>query len=203
MLERPERGGGCLGSHTHGTCRATRFLAFLVVAILSVTGSLAQKTNVGYDKSVDFSRYKSYTLQAPETTGRPLLYMTVVSTISTEVESKGLASTETNGDLVLRASGSLDYGLNSDAGFTSDSCKNCKAPLVDPMEWTGKMAPPGSSGSPLPKGALELIFVDRASNKIIWAGTVVQKLDPGKKQKSLDLAHKAIKKLLMEFPPKP
>lgn len=108
----------------------------------------------------------------------------------------------TDGDLILRASGGFDYGLNSDAGFTSDSCKNCQAPLVDPMEWTGKMAPPGSLGSPLPKGVLQLTFVDRATNKVVWSGTVVQKLDPEKKNKSLELAHAAVTKLLMKFPPK-
>ncbi len=175
---------------------------FFVIWVLSLSWCFAQKINVGYDKSVDFSRYKSYSLQIPEATGRPFLYMTVVSTIQSEVESKGFARQDTEGDLVVRANGSLEYGLNSDIGFTSDSCRNCKAPLVDPMEWTGKMAPPGSSGSPLPKGALELIFVDRVSNKVVWAGTVMEKLDPEKKEKSLEKAHAAIKKLLMEFPPR-
>lgn len=182
--------------------RIRKLQIVLLMGTLSATCCFAQKVKVGHDKSVDFSKYKSYTFQAPERTGRPLLNMTVVSSIKTEVEAKGLTSMEQDGDLTLIANGSFDYGLNSDAGFTSDSCANCKAPLVDPMEWTGKMAPPGSSGSGHPKGVLELIFVDRASNKIVWAGTVEQKLDPEKKQKSLERAHAAIKKLLVEFPPK-
>lgn len=181
--------------------RSKAFVVFSTVAILSIP-CFAQKVKVGYDKSADFSRYKSYTFHEPATTGRPILYMTVVSTIRSEVEAKGLVSKENDGDLTLIAHGSLGYGAKSDAGFTADSCANCKAPLVDPMEWTGKMAPPGVSGSGLPEGVLELTLVDRESNKVVWAGTVEQKLDPEKKQKSLEKAHAAIKKLLMEFPPK-
>lgn len=180
---------------------ARTFPILLAAGMLS-GGCLAQKVKTGHDKSVDFSKYKTYTFTEPETTGRPLLYMTIVSTIRSELEAKGLASAGKDGDLTVLASGSFNYGLNPDTGFTSDSCANCKAPLRDPMEWTGKMAPPGNSGSPLPQGVLELQFVDRVTNKLVWAGTVEQKLDPEKKQKSLEKAHAAIKKLLAEFPPK-
>ena len=48
-----------------------RKLQVLLVVMLSISCGLAQKVKVGYDKSVDFSRYKSYTFQEPETTGRP------------------------------------------------------------------------------------------------------------------------------------
>lgn len=180
---------------------ARTFPILLAAAMLS-TGCVAQKVKVGHDKGVDFSRYKTYTFTEPETTGRPILYMTVVSTIRSELEARGLVSAPNDGDLTVLANGSFNYGLNSDAGFTSDSCANCKAPLRDPMEWTGQAAPPGVSGSPLPQGVLELRFVDRAKNKLVWDGTVMQKLDPEKKQKSLEKAQAAIKKLLADFPPK-
>ena len=179
-----------------------RTFPILLAAGMLYAGCFAQKVETGHDKSVDFSKYKTYTFTEQQTTGRPILYMTVVSTIRSELESKGLVSADKDGDLTVIAAGSFNYGLNSDAGFTSDSCANCKAPLRDPMEWTGRMAPPGGGGSPLPRGVLELQFVDRAANKLIWAGTVVQKLDPEKKQKSLEKAHAAIQKLLADFPPK-
>ena len=41
--------------------------------------AFAQKVNVGYDKSVDFSRYKTYTWAEPAMPPtRPMLYSTVV-----------------------------------------------------------------------------------------------------------------------------
>ena len=47
-----------------------------------------------------------------------------------------------------------------------------------------------------------LTFVDRATNTVIWAGSVKQKLDIDRKNQSLELADKAVIKLLKEFPQK-
>jgi Domain of unknown function (DUF4136) len=181
--------------------RPKAFQVLAAVAVFSV-GSFAQKVNVGYDKSVDFSKYKTYTFPEPSATGRPILYMNVVSTIRSELEAKGLKSVDKDGDLTVIAKGGFAYGSSSDAELTSNPCPNCKAPLRDPMEWTGEAAPPGAGSAPLPKGVLALNFVDRATNKLVWSGTVMEKLDPEKKQKSLEKAHAAIKKLLTEFPPR-
>jgi len=55
----------------------------------------------------------------------------------------------------------------------------------------------------VPEGTLVLEFVDRAANRVVWSGTVSRKLDIEKKNKSLELASKAVAKLLKQFPPKP
>ena len=168
---------------------------------MSSTCAFAQKVNAGYDKSIDFSRYKTYTLEPPTTQpAKPLLYMSVVGSIQNELEAKGLMSKDADGDLTMIVSGGLDYGLG-DMSMT-DPCPNCKAPLVDPKEWTRKSAPPGGvGGKAQPKGNLQVSFVDRVANKTVWSGTVNQKLDPDNKEKSLKKATEAVKKLLAEFPP--
>src|SRR3954454_19973355 len=153
----------------------------LLVAMLSVACGFAQKVKVGHDKSADFSKYKSYTWQEPGIQSRPFLYTTVPPPIRSELESKGLARKEQDGDLTVLTTGDVGYGL-SESGVTADSCKNCQKPLADPMEWTGKTAPPGASGAPRPQGTLELQLVDRATNKIVWSGTVTQKFNPEKQK---------------------
>lgn len=177
---------------------------FLLLVVLAIQCGFAQKVTVGYDKSADFSKYKSYSLQPPATpSNRPILYASVVGTIQKELESKGLVNVEKDGDLTLIAIGGLGYGLDPTAGLLSDSCKNCQAPLRDPIPWSGPPPPPsGTSGKPAPKGTLELTFVDRTSNKLVWSGTVVQKLDEKKKEQSLQRIAAAIQKLLEDFPPK-
>lgn len=180
-----------------------RKLPVLLFVLMPAACGFAQKVKVGYDKSADFSRYRTYTWNAPPITQtRPLLYANVIGAIRSELETKELVSKDKDGDLTLIAHGGIDYGFGSSSGVTDDSCANCQKPLVDPMEWTGKSAPPGGGGTGLPKGTLELQFIDRAKNKVVWDGTVVQKLDPEKKQQSLEKVNAAIKKLLMEFPPK-
>jgi hypothetical protein len=54
----------------------------------------------------------------------------------------------------------------------------------------------------VPEGTLALTFVDRPSNKVVWCGTVTEKLDIENKKKSLERVDKAIAKLLKQFPPK-
>ena len=68
--------------------------------------------------------------------------------------------------------------------------------------WTGADGSAVAAGPFVGQGTLVLQFVDRGENKVIWSGTVAQKLDPENKKKSLDLVDKAIVKLLKEFPPK-
>jgi Domain of unknown function (DUF4136) len=177
---------------------------FLIVVTMCATCSLAQKVKTGYDKSADFSKYKSYTLQEPATPiSRPLLYASVMGSIKHELETKGLAGMDHNADLTVIAEGAIDYGLSSPVGATADSGNSrTQAPAVDVQLWAGFKPPPGSAGKGLPDGTLQLTFVDRASNKVVWTGQVVQKLNPDKKQQALEKVGKAINKLLLEYPPK-
>jgi len=175
----------------------------LLVVTLSITCGYAQKVKVGYDKNADFSKYKSYSLQMPSVeSNRPLLYSSVVGSIKNEIESKGMAYREAGGDLTAVVTGGMDYGMSSASGMTADSCKNCKPPLYDARDWQGYMEMPGPSGKPALKGSLEVTFVDRASNKAVWEGVVVQKLNEEKKEESLQKIGEAIKKLFADFPPK-
>jgi hypothetical protein len=67
--------------------------------------------------------------------------------------------------------------------------------------WSGADGTAAAAGPLVAQGTLVLQFVDRAENKVIWSGTVMQKLDPDQKKKSMELVDKSIVKLLHEFPP--
>jgi hypothetical protein len=181
-----------------------RMLSCVLLVVALPTCCVAQKVKVGYDKTVDFSKYKSYALQTPGAeSNRPLLYASVVGSIKNEIESRGLVNRDADADLIAVVTGGLDYGMTSAAGMTADSCKVCKTPLYDARDWQGYLAAmPGASGKPALKGSLEVTFVERASNKAVWTGLVVQKLNEEKKTESLEKIGEAIKKLFEDFPPK-
>ena len=113
----------------------------LVVVMLSVTFGFAQKVKVGYDKSVDFSKYKSYTWQEPGTESRPFLYATVAGSIRSELEAKGLARMEKDGDLTVIAIGAVGYGLSgcgNDRRLLSELPETpCRSPGMD---WKNRAA---------------------------------------------------------------
>jgi Domain of unknown function (DUF4136) len=176
-------------------------LAFIVLVI--ATSGFAQKVKIGYDKSTDFSKYKSYTwakLQTPIT--QPLLYETVVGSIDQELNAKDFKRVETNGDLTLIAAGGIEYGSNLGAGTPILPVYGGPPPDINATMWTGGNPSAVAAGPLVAQGTLVLEFVDRGVNKVIWSGNVRQNLDPEQKNKSLDLVGKAIFKLLKGFPPK-
>lgn len=185
------------------TCPHVRLVLTAMFAAIIIPPVSAQKVTVGYDKTVDFTAYKTFSLQPPANPpSRPLVYASVIGTITDELQAKGLRNANKDSNLILIASGDIGYGLSPNPNLLSDSCSNCQTPLRDPRPWAGSPPPVfGTSGKPAPKGTLQLTFIERTSNKLVWSGTVVQKLNEDKKEESLQRIAAAIKKLLAEFPP--
>lgn len=166
-------------------------LAAFIVTLITASG-LGQKVKTGYDKSVDFSQYKTYTWAKPDhPIERPQLFQTVVGTIDQDLQAKGLVRVSANGDLTLSAAGGIDFGYNMPP-----------SPNMNSAMWYGDDAAPTLLAPMVAQGTLILQFVDRANDKMVWRGTVMQKLDPEQKDQALVLAQKAIDRLLKEFPPK-
>ena len=188
------------------SCDRSRIFIGVICAILVGTFAeplaLAQKVNVGYDKSADFSRYRSYTWLEPGTPpARPILYSMIVGAIDHELKSKGLERTEVGGDLMLVPEGGMEFGLNSSMGSPILPTYNGPPPAMDATMWTGAAASVGSSATYVPNGLLALSFIDRSTNKVVWSGNVKVGLDIERKKKSLEKVEAAIAKLLKNFPP--
>ena len=175
----------------------------LLLVILALPVAAAQKVKVGYDKSTNFSKYATYTWTKPETSPqRPLLYAALVGSIDQELKTKGLKRVESDGDLTLTPAGGMEYGLNTGAGTPVTLGYSGPPPAIDATMWTGTAGPSNLMAIAVPEGSLILSFVDRNVNKVVWNGTVTQKLDLQNHKKSLDLINKSVTKLLKEFPPK-
>jgi hypothetical protein len=176
-----------------------RIGAYLLIAAFPAA-SCAQKVRVGYDKGTDFLKFKTYTWGEPTMpVTRPLLYASIVGSIDSELKAKGLAKAERDCDLVLIPAGGMEYGLNQAASAPILPTYSSQ-PVIDSTNWTG--GPSNLMAPYVPEGTFVLTVVDRASNKVIWTGTVKEKLDIENKTKSLERIDKAIVKLLKQFPPK-
>jgi hypothetical protein len=180
-----------------------RKLWLCLIPALLAASAVAQKVKIGYDKGADFSRYKSYTWAAPSMpSNRPLLREVVIGWVDAQLKSKGLVRTESNGDLILVGSGGMEFGINQAVDTPILPTYGGQPPTVDATMWTGASGPSSLMAPYVPEGSLDLEFVDRTTNKLVWAGTVSQKLEVENKNKSLDLIDKSIVKLLKAFPPK-
>jgi len=178
-----------------------KFVWLIFVALpLNLSG---QKVRTGYDKSVDFAKFKTYSWNAPEMpVTRPLLYASVIGWIDMELNAKGLTKVEKDGELSLIPAGGMEFGVNMAAGTPILPTYGGQPPSIDATRWTGAAGAAYTSAGPyVPEGTFALTFVDRESNKIVWNGTVKEKLDIENKTKSADRVHKAILKLMTKFPP--
>ena len=179
----------------------TKLSVWLATAFMATSLS-AQKVKVGHDKSVDFSRFSTYTWSdiSPKP-AHPLLWQTVVSTVDIELQSKGWHKVEKEGDLTLMPEGGIDFNLSGASGTPILPTYSGPPPAINATMWTG--AEGGTNVATWEsEGTLVLTFVNRTDNKIVWRGSVSQKLDNSDKGKSLDLASKAVTKLLRAFPSK-
>lgn len=174
----------------------------LLLTTIAITSTVAQKVKVGYDKSIDFSRYKSYTVAEPDVQPtRPLLHASMVGSIDHELRSKGFAKADRDGDLILVPEGGTEYGINQAASTPISPTYSGQPPALNATMWTGAAGYAASVATYVPEGTLRLDFIDRMANKVVWSGTVKVKLDVERKSKSLELIDKSISKLLKEFPP--
>jgi hypothetical protein len=166
------------------------WLLVLIGIILPADG-FAQKIKIGYDKGVDFSKYKTYTWTKPGMpVTRPFLYENVVGEIDQQLKSKGFQRIDKDGDLMLVAAGGIGFGYNQPPQFA-----------VNAAFWTGDSA--FIATEPLEaEGTLVLQFIDRSGNKMVWKGVATEGLDPDQTEKSLTRIENGIDKLLKSFPPK-
>lgn len=179
-----------------------RLAAVCLFTVISTLAS-AQKIKVGYDKSADFSKFRSYSWAQPETPpARPFLYANIVGAVDEDLKAKGLVNTPSNADLILVPAGGMEFGFNTAAATPVAPTFGGTVPTIDATMWTGAAGPSNLMAPYVPEGTLMLSFVDRAANKVVWTGTVAEKLDVEHKTKSLERVFKAISKLLRDFPPR-
>lgn len=181
---------------------ATRSMIVLSILATGYLCCFAQKVKVGYDKSTEFSKFKTYSWTEPAMpVTRPVVFEAIVARTDVELQAKGLTRVSKGGDLTLTPAGGIDVGFAGGPSTPILPTYSGPPPSINGGMWTGATGP-SSAGTYVPEGTLVLTFVDRANNKIVWSGSVKQKLDIQQKNKSLELVDKAVTKLLKGFPGK-
>ena len=84
---------------------AVRFM--LVIIVLSVCAQ-AEKIRVHYDKSIDFTKYKTYGWAPVGAVAHPMLALDVVGAIEGELNARGLKKVPANPDLIVQIYGAVD-----------------------------------------------------------------------------------------------
>jgi hypothetical protein len=96
----------------------------------------------------------------------------------------------------------VEFGINQAASTPILSTYGGAPLVIDANMWTGATGPSNLMAPYVLEGKLVLTFADRPSDKVVWTGTVTEKLDIENKEESFWRVDKAITKLLKQFPPK-
>lgn len=179
-----------------------RVLTLLLGLFLCSTTLWAAKTDVGYDRSVDFSSYKTYSWVKPAREPvHPILYYSILGAIDEELQAKGLKKVEEGGDLLIVLEGGVGVtGANTWSGGPILPTYSTP-PSTNATMWVGMTV--AAAGSTVLEGQLGVNLVDGAANRMVWRGVVKEKFNVDtKKKKALELVNKAISQLFERFPPK-
>src|SRR5262245_34478476 len=173
---------------------------FIFFIVLTSTPLGAQKVDIGYDKSADFSQYKTYSW-VPRTVPatNPLLATIISNTIEYELSQKGLHKVESDPDLLVKSYGGADDVkggfASSDPGYAATGGE----PLPGGTMWGGSLPP-----TPVPqvmKGSLTVDLVDARQKHLVWRATAKGKMDYDKRSKLVEQANKAVEEMFKKYPP--
>ena len=174
-----------------------RFATFAAVAALLLSGTIAvaQSVNYDFDRSANFSSFKTYAWTRGTEVSDQLNHKRIVLSIDAQLAQKGMRMVEASGtpDVLIAYHVRLARDLQID-GFSSG---------LGGYRWGGNRS--GSArAAEITVGTIVVDIVDAHTKTIVWRGTTSKDLDGGASAEKRDKnARKAMEKLFKNYPPKP
>jgi Domain of unknown function (DUF4136) len=165
-------------------------LLFLALAFVGCASSVT--TSIDYDRSIDFSRYRTYGWLRPARLGNDILERRLTATIDRELTSRGLTRSDTP-DLFVMIHGRLGKEVQYTAFDTGWG-----------YGWRRWGAGPTMvRRQEVPVGTLFVDLVDAGDKELVWRGTAKTAIDTTStaEKREADVAE-AVGKLFAAFPPR-
>ncbi len=174
-------------------------LAFLApLVVLAGITAQAQKIKVEYDKSLDFSNFKTYAIDPKENAAKPMLRLAIQAAVQDDLTKRGLTKVDANPDLYVQMYGAID----SDASFSYfDPIYGSGIP---PLTYNINMwyGIPGTTTTVVVhKGEMVLDIIDAKQKKLIWRAIGKEKLSD-QRDKLLDQVNTMVEKMFKQYPVK-
>lgn len=176
-----------------------KHLLLLLTLLVLATTVAAQKTQVNFDKTADFSKFKTYSWTRGVPANNPVINKLITDTIEQNLAAKGLTKMDNGGDLLVSVAVAIEYDVqvsHSVRGNTGSALET-GIPVAASQPWEVR------------KGSLLLAMEDPASKSLVWHGTATDTLryapttDTQKDAKRMEKpVRKAVEKLLKQYPPK-
>jgi len=179
----------------------------LLILIFTVTGGsaaplFAQRVSVSYDKTADFSKFKTYAWVRGTPVPDANLNIYIVSYADGILQDKGLRKVEaTDANLLVAYDAAGDSTINASTIEDPTYAASGGVAPIGATVWTGASAS-SSNTRLIQKGQLAVQMLDRSTHKVVWNGTLAGALKE-KRSDKLDQLNKGLTKLLDRYPPAP
>jgi hypothetical protein len=169
-----------------------KILAPVGMLLLAATASFAQDVKTDYDRSADFSQYKTYSWEKVQTAD-PLWVDRIKGAVDGTLASKGWMQVASGGNVAIVAiemtknQQSLDTFYNGFGGG---------------WRWGGGFGDATTTVNNYKVGTLVVDLFDAQTKKVIWRGSASDTLSD-KSDKNIKELDKGVQKMFAHFPPEP
>jgi hypothetical protein len=162
-----------------------RYFVLLSILFFSVGVARADKVTADYDKSVNFSRFKTFMWMHEPETNEPFMKQRIMNAVNAQLTARGMRQVSEGADLVVASN------LATDEKHTWDTYYN------GAWDWGGGWST--TTERTYLVGTLTVDLFDAHARKLIWQGVGIDTLShkPEKRTKDYD---KQIEKMFREFP---
>lgn len=172
-----------------------RFATFAAVAALLLSGTIAvaQSVNYDFDRSANFSSFKTYAWARGAELTDDLNHARVVRAIESQLAARGLTKVEAhaNPDVLVAYHASFDRNLQIN-GYSSG--------------WGPRFGGSRSGTATTQEivtGTIVIDILDASTRNVVWRGIASHELDPrAKPEKREKNIEKTAQKLFKNYPPK-
>ncbi len=186
--------------------KANSGILVLVLTLLFSATASAEKIRVHYDKSLDFSKFKTYGWAPHGAVARPMLALDFVGAVEDELNKRGLHKVESNPDLIIVFYSAVD----SEISMTSANPLYNATGGIPPFD--PSMTSPGNSlywdsyyGNRtivVHPGTLVIDLIDFKNKKLAWRGFASEAISANNPDKLMSEVNSTITKLFKEYPVK-
>jgi hypothetical protein len=160
------------------------------VALLFATVSFAQQVKTDYDRSTDFSQYKTYSWEKVQTPDA-LWVDRIKEAVNSELAGKGLTPVASGGDISIIA---------IEVTHNQQTLNTFYDGFGGGWRWGGGFGNATTTTETYKVGTLVVDLFDAKSKKLVWRGSSSDTLSD-KSDKNIKNLDKGVKKMFDHFPP--
>lgn len=182
------------------------WVALLLLTVCGYATASAEKIRVHYDKTLDFTKFKTYGWAPHGAVARPMLALDFVGAVEDELNKRGLHRVEANPDLIIAFYGATDTEISM---TSKNPLYNATGgiPPFDPsmtspgnsLYWDGYY---GNNTVVVHPGQLVIDLIDFKNKKLVWRAFAAEAISPNNPDKLMSEVNSTITKMFKEYPVK-